>query len=57
MNKRILFISGSLGLGHVTRDIAIANEIRSLRDDVEIRWLAAHPTSHVLEENGLPKAA
>ena len=43
MNKRILFISGSLGLGHVTRDIAIANEIRSLRNDVEIRWLAAHP--------------
>lgn len=52
MNKRILFISGSLGLGHVTRDIAIANEIRSLRDDVEICWLAAHPASLLLEEKG-----
>jgi UDP:flavonoid glycosyltransferase YjiC (YdhE family) len=45
MTKRILFISGSLGLGHVTRDIAIAREIRSLRSDVDISWLAAHPAS------------
>ena len=52
MDKRILFISGSLGLGHVTRDIAIANEIRLLRDDVEIYWLAAHPASLLLKENG-----
>lgn len=60
MSKRILFISGSLGLGHVTRDIAIANEIRSTRDDVEFHWLAAHPASLLLEENGeklLPEAA
>ena len=52
MNKRILFISGSLGLGHVTRDIAIAQEIRSLRNDVEIDWLAAHPASLLLKESG-----
>jgi UDP:flavonoid glycosyltransferase YjiC (YdhE family) len=60
MNKRILFISGSLGLGHVTRDIAIANEIRSLREDVEICWLAAHPATLLLEEKGewlLPEAS
>jgi len=46
VNKRILFISGSLGLGHVTRDIT--------------RWLAAHPASLLLEENSeklLPEAS
>jgi UDP-N-acetylglucosamine:LPS N-acetylglucosamine transferase len=60
MNKRILFISGSIGLGHVTRDIAIANELRAVRDDLEIHWLAAHPASFFLQENGetlLPEAA
>lgn len=60
MKKRILFISGSIGLGHVTRDIAIANEIRALRGDTCIKWLAAHPASDFLLENGetvLPEAS
>jgi UDP:flavonoid glycosyltransferase YjiC (YdhE family) len=60
MNKRILFISGSLGLGHIIRDIAIANEIRLLRPDVDICWLAAHPANLLLEECGeklLPEAS
>ncbi len=60
MNKRVLFISASIGLGHVTRDIAIANEIRSLRSDVEIHWLAGHPANLLLEESGerlLPEAS
>ncbi len=60
MSKRILFVSGSLGLGHVTRDIAIAKEIRALRSNVSICWLAAHPASLVLEECGerlLPEAS
>jgi UDP:flavonoid glycosyltransferase YjiC (YdhE family) len=60
MNKRILFISGSLGLGHVSRDIEIAKEIRALRRDVEIHWIAAHPASLVLKECGeklLPEAS
>lgn len=52
MNKRILFISGSVGLGHVTRDIAIANEIRSFHPNVDISWLAAHPANLLLEECG-----
>jgi hypothetical protein len=60
MKKRILFTSGSLGLGHVTRDIAIAREIRLLRQDANIFWLAAHPASLFLKENGetlLPEAS
>lgn len=52
MKRKILFISGSLGLGHVTRDIAIAREIRSLGGDVDIDWLASHPASSVIAENG-----
>ena len=57
--KKILFISGSLGLGHVGRDIEIAKELRKLRTDVEISWMAESPASDVLEKEGeklLPEA-
>jgi spore coat polysaccharide biosynthesis predicted glycosyltransferase SpsG len=30
MNPKILYISGSLGLGHVTRDLAIVREMRRI---------------------------
>lgn len=49
---RILFISGSIGLGHVTRDISIANELRNMRKDVEIVWLADTPSTSYLREAG-----
>lgn len=52
MKKKILYISGSIGLGHVTKDLAIAQKIRELIPDVEIKWLAAHPATLVLEEKG-----
>jgi len=48
----ILYISGSLGLGHVTRDLAIANELRKLLQEVHIEWLAAEPASIFLKEAG-----
>jgi UDP:flavonoid glycosyltransferase YjiC (YdhE family) len=51
-NKKILFVSGSLGLGHVTRDLAIANELRNLNPNIEIEWLAVHPASLFLENAG-----
>jgi UDP:flavonoid glycosyltransferase YjiC (YdhE family) len=50
--KKILFISGSLGLGHVNRDLAIARELRKQNPDVAISWLAAHPASSVLRDEG-----
>jgi UDP:flavonoid glycosyltransferase YjiC (YdhE family) len=50
--KRVLFISGSLGLGHVSRDLAIARELRRSRSDLEICWLAADPARSVLQEAG-----
>ncbi len=53
MNKPyVLFISGSIGLGHITRDLAIAREIRKQQPGVDILWLAANPASLVLKEAG-----
>jgi predicted glycosyltransferase len=52
MEKRILFISGSLGLGHISRDLVIAKVLRKQRSDCEIRWLAAEPASSVLRQAG-----
>ena len=50
--KRVLYISGSLGLGHITRDLAIARELRSQFPEVELSWLAAHPANMLIEESG-----
>ena len=50
--KRILFVSGSLGLGHISRDLAIARELRKSKADVDICWLAAEPARTVIEEAG-----
>jgi len=58
--KRILYLSGSLGLGHIIRDLAIAAELRRQNPEIEISWLAAHPASQVIEDSGehlLPEAA
>ena len=49
---RILFVSGSIGLGHVVRDLAIARELRKCIPGVEIRWLAAHPATAAIQEAG-----
>ena len=50
--KRVLYISGSLGLGHSARDLAIANQLRELDPEVHVTWLAAHPASMVIQEAG-----
>ena len=50
--KRILFISGSFGLGHATRDIAIANELRKQNPGIDISWIASEPASNVLIDAG-----
>jgi UDP:flavonoid glycosyltransferase YjiC (YdhE family) len=57
--KRLLYMSGSAGLGHVTRDLAIAREIRFLAPAVDISWLASSPAKEYLRETGedvLPEA-
>ena len=58
-SKKILYISGSLGLGHITRDLAIVRELRMQNSEIELSWLASHPASQVLKDAGeklLPEA-
>ena len=50
--RRALYISSPIGLGHARRDVAIASELRRLRPDLEIDWLAQHPVTEVLEAHG-----
>jgi len=47
----VLFVSGSIGLGHVTRDLAIARELRALAP-MDITWLAGAPADRVLLDAG-----
>jgi predicted glycosyltransferase len=59
MGSRLLFISGSLGLGHIGRDLEIARMLRKLNPNIEISWLADSPATTVLKEAGeklLPEA-
>jgi pimeloyl-ACP methyl ester carboxylesterase/predicted glycosyltransferase len=50
--KRALYVSSPIGLGHAQRDVAIADELRKLRPDLEIDWFAQHPVRQVLEARG-----
>ena len=50
--KRALYISSPIGLGHAMRDVAIAQELRRLRPDLTVDWLAQHPVTAVLEARG-----
>ncbi|MGH2502550.1 MAG: alpha/beta fold hydrolase, partial [Ktedonobacterales bacterium] len=50
--RRALYLSSPIGLGHAQRDAAIAAELRALRPDLEIDWLAQHPVTQVLEARG-----
>jgi pimeloyl-ACP methyl ester carboxylesterase/predicted glycosyltransferase len=51
-SKRALYISSPIGLGHVWRDVAIADELRRLHPDLQIDWLAQDPVTRVLEARG-----
>jgi hypothetical protein len=50
--RRALFVCSPIGLGHVRRDLAIADELRRLRPDLEIDWLTQDPVTRVLAERG-----
>jgi pimeloyl-ACP methyl ester carboxylesterase/predicted glycosyltransferase len=50
--RRALYVSSPIGLGHARRDVAIAKELRKLHPELEIDWLAQHPVTAVLEEEG-----
>jgi len=50
--RNVLFVSGSIGLGHVTRDLAIAAALRARRPDIHLVWLAGHPAQQALRAAG-----
>ncbi|HZD22146.1 MAG TPA: glycosyltransferase [Acidimicrobiia bacterium] len=50
--KKALYISSPIGLGHVRRDVAVAKELKMLEPDLHIDWLAQDPVTRVLEEEG-----
>ena len=50
--KRALYVSSPIGLGHVRRDVAIADRLRELHPDLLIDWLAQDPVTAVLERRG-----
>ncbi|MGH2984298.1 MAG: hypothetical protein ACRDK5_08600, partial [Solirubrobacterales bacterium] len=56
----VLYISGSIGLGHAARDLAIADQLRRLEPAIEIDWLAGEPARGLIEGTGetvLPESA
>jgi pimeloyl-ACP methyl ester carboxylesterase/predicted glycosyltransferase len=50
--RKVLYLSSPIGLGHARRDLAIAQQLRQLRPEVQIDWLAQHPVTAVLEAEG-----
>ena len=50
--RRALYVSSPIGLGHAWRDVAIARELRKLQPDLQIDWLAQDPVTRVLEACG-----
>ncbi|MBL7177907.1 MAG: alpha/beta fold hydrolase [Desulfobacteraceae bacterium] len=49
---RILWVSSPIGLGHVKRDLAIAEELRKKMPDLSIHWLCVDPVRSFLEGVG-----
>jgi pimeloyl-ACP methyl ester carboxylesterase/predicted glycosyltransferase len=50
--RRALYLSSPIGLGHARRDVAIARELKRIRPELEINWLAQHPVTTVLDAEG-----
>ena len=50
--RKALYLSSPIGLGHGRRDIAVARELRRLRPDLEVDWLAQDPVTRLLEASG-----
>ena len=48
----MLYLSSPIGLGHVRRDLAVADAMRELRPDLEVEWLTQSPVAEFLEKRG-----
>jgi predicted glycosyltransferase len=51
-DKRALYLSSPIGLGHARRDLAIARELRTLHPGLKIDWLAQDPVTRLLAARG-----
>ncbi len=49
---KALFVSGSLGLGHITRDMVIANRLRDAVSGLDIVWLSSGTAAKALLDAG-----
>lgn len=49
---RVLYVSSAIGLGHLSKDLAIAEHLRARLPDVDVLWLAGRPASDALVEAG-----
>lgn len=49
---RALYLSSPIGLGHARRDLAVARQLKLLRPELEVDWLAQNPLTHFLERSG-----
>src|SRR5207247_4597670 len=50
--RRVLWLSSPIGLGHIQRDIAMARRLRELHPEVTVDFLAADPARRVVEVSG-----
>jgi pimeloyl-ACP methyl ester carboxylesterase len=49
---KVLVVCSPIGLGHARRDVAIVQELRRQRPELDITWLAQHPVTAVLDSYG-----
>lgn len=50
--RKALFVSSAIGLGHVQRDLAIARAMRAEQPDLQVDWFTVHPASTYLQREG-----
>ncbi|MCR9137332.1 MAG: alpha/beta fold hydrolase [Alphaproteobacteria bacterium] len=50
--KRALYLSSPIGLGHARRDLAVTKELRKLHPGLQVNWLAQDPVTRFLTANG-----
>ncbi len=49
--KRALYLSSPIGLGHARRDLAVTHALRKLHPDLQVDWLAQDPVTRFLAAN------
>ena len=50
--RRVLWLSSPIGLGHIQRDLAIARKLREIHPDVTVDFLTANPADRAVQHCG-----